>query len=80
MDPSQIYVGISIVVLVIMAILVFVVYKNREARKLTPLAGLAFAFVVAGLFFTDEEFIAYGLLGVGIILAIIDIVKKWENK
>ena len=80
MNTSQIYIVISIVILAIIAILVFVVNKNRETKKLTPLAGLAFGFILAGLYFGEERLIGYSLLGVGVFIAIIDIVKKMKNK
>jgi RsiW-degrading membrane proteinase PrsW (M82 family) len=77
MDVSQIYILISIVVLLIIAILVFFVKKNKKQQKpLTPLAGVAFAFIVAGILFGDNRIIGYSLMGVGVIFAIIDIIKN----
>jgi hypothetical protein len=80
MNISQIYIAVSIVVLAITAILVFVVSKNRKAKSLTPLAGLAFGFILAGLFVGDNRLIGYGLTGVGVILAVIDIYNKSKQK
>lgn len=80
MNPSQIYVALTIVAFVLIAILVFVVKKRKAEKTLTPLAGLAFGFVLAGLFFGDERLIGYSLLGVGVILAVIDIVKKFRTQ
>ena len=50
--------------------------KNR----LTPLAGLAFAFVLAGIFFGENRLIRYGLIGIGIILAVVDIIIRSRKK
>jgi len=50
MITSQIYIAISIVILAIIATLVYVASKNKKDIKLSPLAGLAFGFVLAGLF------------------------------
>ena len=80
MNASQIYIAVSIVVLAIIAVLVFVVSKNRKAKSLTPLASLAFGFILAGSFFSDNRFIGYGLIGVGVILAVIDIYNKSKQK
>jgi len=77
---SQIYVAVCIVVLAIVAVLVFLVGKERKELRLTPLAGLAFGFIVAGLFFGDNRFIGYGLLGAGIFLAVIDIFRRSKSK
>lgn len=76
MNASQIWIAISIVVLAFIAMLVFGVRKNRKENRLTPLAGLAFGFVLAGIFYGDNRFIGYGLMGVGVILAVIDIFKR----
>jgi len=76
MNPSQIYIAISIVVLAIIALLVFFANKNKKDKKITPLAGLAFGFILAGIIFGDDRLIGYSLIGVGVILAIIDIIKK----
>jgi len=76
MNPSQIYIAMSILVLAIIALLVFFGNKNRKEKKLTPLAGLAFGFIMAGIIFGDDRLIGYSLIGIGVILAIIDIIKK----
>ena len=76
MNPSQIYIAMSILVLAIIALLVFFGNKNRNEKKLTPLAGLAFGFIMAGIIFGDDRLIGYSLIGIGVILAIIDIIKK----
>jgi len=84
MNTSQIYIGISIIVLAVIALLVFFVSKNRKEKKLTPLAGLAFGFVLAGIFsvsiFEGSRLISYSLFGIGVILSIIDIFKKLKSK
>jgi hypothetical protein len=76
MDISQIYIAVSLVILAVVAFLVFFVSKNRKENRLTPLASLAFGCILAGLFFGDNRFIGYGLMGVGVLLAIIDMYNK----
>jgi hypothetical protein len=76
MNMSRFFIGISIVVLASIALLVFVIDKGKKENKLTPLAGLAFGFVLAGILFGDDRLIGYSLLGVGIVLAVIDIIKR----
>ncbi len=80
MTPSQIYILISILALLIIAVLVFVAYKNKKEQKITPLTGLAFGFVLAGIIFGEDRLIGYGLLGIGVILAIVDMIKKKAAK
>jgi len=76
----QLWLAVTIVALAVVAFLVFFVNKNRKKNRLTPLASLAFAFVLAGIFFGDDRFIGYGLMGVGVLLAVIDIFNKSQNK
>jgi hypothetical protein len=76
MNISQIWIGVSIVVLAVIAFLVFFVARNRKENRLTPLAGLAFGFILAGIFFGTDMLVGYGLMGVGVLLAVIDIFNK----
>jgi uncharacterized membrane protein len=73
---APIYIAVSIVVLAVVAVLVFLTGKNRQNNRLTPLAGLAFAFVVAGIIFGASRLVGYGLLGIGVILALVDIFNR----
>ena len=68
------------VVLLIIAILAFFVKKNRGEKKLTPLAGLAFAFIIAGIIFSESRWVGYSLIGVGVLLAVTDIIIKLKKK
>ncbi len=77
---SRLYIAVSIAVLLIVAIVVFVVGKRKTENRLTPLAGLAFGFVLAGLFFSEVRFIGYGLMGIGVVLAVIDIVNQSRRR
>lgn len=76
MSTSQIYIGVSVAVLAIVALLLFLVGKNRRRKRLTPLAGLAFGFILAGILFGENRLIGYSLLGVGVLLAVIDMFNK----
>jgi amino acid transporter len=85
MITSQIYILISIAVLLVVAVLLLFVKKkgkNKKERrpKLTPLAGFAFAFIITGILFGDNRLIGYSLIGIGVLLAVIDIVKRLKKK
>jgi hypothetical protein len=75
MSTSQIYIALSIAALAMLAVLVLVINK-RSQKKLTPLAGLAFGFVLAGSLFSEDRLIGYGLMGIGVLLAVIDIFRQ----
>ena len=80
MNTSQSFIVVSIAVLAVVAVLVFFVSKNRKENRLTPLASLAFGFVIAGIIFADDKLIGYGLLGVGALLAVIDMFNRSRSK
>lgn len=76
-------VAVYLVILIIagLAILMdLVLVYNKKKRGLSRLAGLAFAFVIAGIFLGGQKLIGYSLLGIGILLAIIDILRKASAK
>lgn len=76
MNISQMYIAIAIVVLMILALLVFLLSRKRRETRLTPLAGLAFGFILAGILFGDDRLVGYGLMGVGVLLAVVDIFRN----
>ncbi|MDD5032856.1 MAG: hypothetical protein PHC85_01950 [Candidatus Pacebacteria bacterium] len=76
MNTSQIYIAIAIAALAIIAIVLFVVRKNKPREKLSTLGAFALLLVIAGIVFGDSQPIGYGLMTVGGILAAIDIVRK----
>jgi hypothetical protein len=79
MSISQIYILISIIVLLVIASIVFFAGRHRKEKNLTPLAGLAFGFVLAGMIFGENRLIGYSLMGIGVLLAVLDIFRN-RNK
>ena len=79
MNTSQTYIAFSIAVLAAIALLVIFKRKSRKENRLTPLGGLAFGFVLAGILFADDRSIAYSLFGIGVVLAVFDILKKLKS-
>jgi hypothetical protein len=80
MKMSQIYIAISIVVLAVIALLVIVSGKSKKQNRLTPLAGIAFGFILAGIVFGDDRLVGYSLMGIGVVIAIVDIFKGLKSK
>jgi heme/copper-type cytochrome/quinol oxidase subunit 1 len=79
MEKGSVYIIISLIFLGVIAILLFVLPKKNDNRKLSTLAGLSFAFILAGLNFGDKRYIGYSLTGIGIVLAAIDMIIKWRR-
>ena len=77
---SQIYIAIGIIALAIVAVTMVFLGKSGKEKRLTPFGGLAFGFILAGLFFGEKRLIGYSLLGVGVLLAIVDIVRRAKSK
>lgn len=75
MGSSGFYILILVLALGLIAGL-FVYNLNKPAKRLTPLAGLAFSFIIAGIFFGEKRMVGYSLIAVGVLLAVIDIFRK----
>jgi TctA family transporter len=74
---KQIYIAIAIVVLLIIAILK---WRRGEQKKLSQLTILSFAFIMGGLIFGDDPLLGYSFLGLGVLFAVIDMIKKFRSK
>ena len=64
----------------VISFFVFFLDKSKRRKKLTPLAAMAFCFVLAGICFGENRLIGYGLMGIGIILAVLDIIQSKRVK
>ena len=80
MDTPTASIILAIIGFTIIAVLLVVVCRRKEQAKLTPLAGLAFGFMLMGLFFGDERWLGYSLLGIGFVLAVADIIRGLKEK
>jgi len=74
--PSLLYIVISIASLLLLVILAIVTLRSGRPNRITPLAGLAFALILAGILFGQDRFVGYGLIGLGVVLAFLDILNK----
>ncbi len=79
MDASQIYILISAFVFLAIAVIFFLLVKKKP-KQLSRLAAVAFAFVILGGFFSENRWVGYTLMGVGVAIAIIDIVVNKAKK
>lgn len=76
MDASTVFIVLAVLVFCLIAAMVFV-GGGREIRgRMSPLAAVAVALVVAGIVFGDNRVLGYSLFGAGIVIAIADMVIK----
>jgi hypothetical protein len=80
MDPYQGYVIISVIVLALVVFLIYLSSRKKPKKGLSGLAALAFVFIIAGIVYGEDRIVGYSLLGVGIVLAVIDIYNKLKGK
>ena len=80
MNISLIFIVASILVLLVVSFLAFFVSGSKKENRLTPLAGIAFGFILAGILFGSDRVIGYTLLGVGVVFAIVDIVNRSKRR
>jgi len=80
MEPTRMYILILALIFILIAFAVISSKKTKKHIPLTPFASLAFGFILAGIFFGENRVLGYILIGIGIILAIIDIIIKFRGK
>ncbi len=80
MSENQVFIFLAIMALALIAgVLIYTRNRRKETKALTPLAGLAFGCIVAGIVFGEERWLGYGLIGLGVVLSIIDAVIKTKK-
>lgn len=77
MEASSTYIVIAIVAFLLIVLALIFVKRNKQ--KPSNLLNVAFLIIVFSMFF-DERIIAYPLLGLAVILAVIDAIIKIKKK
>jgi hypothetical protein len=77
---SQLYIPFAIAALAIIGIIFFWINPATKSLKLSFMAALSFGFVLAGILFGEERWIGYGLIGTGVLLAVVDIIRNYGRK
>ncbi len=79
MNFSDTYILLAIIVVLAITASIVIVRRRKFVAPLRPLAGIAFAFGLAGVLFIENRLIGYGLMAVGLVLAVIDIIKREKS-
>jgi len=75
---TEILTTLALTVLTVIPLLHLASYRRYETR-LSRLGAVAFAFIVAGLFLSRQQSVGFGLLAIGLMLAVADIIRKWKH-
>jgi len=79
-NTPEVYIAISIVVLLAIALIVIFVRKKKE-KPHSSLAILGMTFVVLGIIFISEgRLISYSFMGAGVLVSVIDIIRNLKYK
>lgn len=73
------YLLISILALLVIILVIFFVRKGSKGERISKLGSLGLIFVLAGIVFGDERLLGYSLMGIGILLAVLDIILKTKR-
>ena len=80
MSPERMYLILGIAALIITLFLVFGFNRGTTASRINLLTGLAFGCILAGIIFGEYGGLGYGLLGLGVLLAILDVFNKARKR
>ena len=82
MTGSAVFIYVALIILAAITLVVLILKTSAKNRQLSPLAGLSFVILLAGIIFGDEQWYGYGLMAVGISLALLAIsrINKLKRK
>ena len=75
MITSSLVLFISMILIAAVALLVLIVKTSGRHRRVKPLSGLGFLMIVAGIVLAGDPPLGYGLMGIGILITIVSILK-----
>ena len=79
-NTPEVYIAISIVVLLAIAVMVIFVRK-KQVKPRSSLTMLSMTLVVLGIIFISEgRLISYIFMGAGVIVSVIDIIRNHKYK
>ena len=79
MNSANAYIIFALLILLAIVTMLFLGSRFKRSKVLSPLTGLALAFIVAGIFFGNSRTLGFSLFGAGIALAVSDIITKARN-
>lgn len=80
MDSSIIVVTLVVALTAIAVLLTIIAKVHTHEGGLSPLAGIAFGCIAAGFVTSDDQLVSCALFVVGVVMAIVDIIRKSKQK
>jgi hypothetical protein len=77
---SVLYIALSLVVLWIIALAAIVTRKSKKPKQPSKCAMVAILLVISGIVFGEYRLLGYSLIGAGVLLALLDILKNLERR
>lgn len=79
---SMPYILIAIIAFAIVVLFGFAMFlrMKKEHKPMSKLGAISLALIVAGIVFGESRLVGYGMIGAGLALALIDIIKKARSK
>ena len=77
---TSFYILILVFALVAVVLAVFLIRKNKKQQRLSVLAAVSFAFIIASITLSESRIMGYSLMGIGVALAVVDIIVKLKVK
>jgi MFS superfamily sulfate permease-like transporter len=77
MTAAELYIALTLLVLAIIALAAMYTRKSKRPKHPpSKLAMVAILLVISGIIFGENRYIGYSLLGAGVLLSILDILKN----
>lgn len=75
-----IYTALTITALISIVLLVYFNWDKGQVRSYSLLPGVAIGFVLAGLFTGGDRLVSYSFMGIGVLIALLDLRRKRPRK
>jgi hypothetical protein len=79
MAASELYIAISLIVLGIIALVAIYTGKSKRPKHPSKLAMVALLLVISGIVFGENRLLGYSLIGAGVLLSILDILRNLKR-
>ncbi|MEM5774389.1 MAG: hypothetical protein AAGU05_05250 [Anaerolineaceae bacterium] len=80
MNSLVVYTALTLTALFSIVILVYLNWVKGPVKSYSLLPGIAIGFVLAGLFTGGERLVSYGFMGIGVLIALLNLRQKRPGK